>query len=183
MDQLMKLNVQVKPSLSLIKVFKLSLDNLFPSLLASLLLLLVILILLTTTSSLWMLVVVLLLMDSTMRGIFSPLRCTWQINLISQVKSRCTSTKLTLMSVVAIIMHPRSRLEVLKINNSLKKFQSTSLHVMNLVWFSITAHPKMEQFTKLSLVHEHQAHDWDYIFSCLFKELFVFLWKCSQIRI
>ncbi len=131
-----------------------------------------------------MLVVVLLLMDSTMCGIFSPLRCTWQINLKSKVKSRCISTKVTLMFVVAIIMHPRSQLEVLKINNSLKKSQFTSLHVMNLVWCSITAHIKMEQPTKLSLVNEHQAHDWDYIFSCFFKKFNCFFReKCSRIRI
>ena len=158
-----------KPSLSLIKVFKLSLDNSFPSLLASSQLLLVILILLTTTFSPWMLVVVLLLLDSIMRGIFSPLRCTWQMNLKSQVKSRSTSTMLTLMSVVAIIMHLKSRLEVLKIKSSLKKSQSTSLHVMNLVWCSITAHPKMEHSTKLSLVHGHQTQI-EIIF-------FLFLWE------
>ncbi len=182
-DQLTKLNALVKPSLSLIKVFKFSSDKLFPSPLASSQLLLVILILLITTYSPWMLVAVLLLTDFTTHGIFSLLPCTWLIILNFKVRFRCISTWLILMSVVVTIMLLRFQLEVLKTNNSLKKFQSTSLHAMNLVWYSITAHTKMEQPTKLSLVNEQHPHDWACIFVVPFRNLLVFKIRNSRILI
>ena len=172
-DHLKKPTVQVKPSLSRTQVFKHSLDKSLPSLLASSPLLLVILVLVTTTSSPWTLVVALLLMDSTTFGIFSPLWCTWQTNSVSLVRFRCTSTLPTLMSVDATTMPARSLPEVPATKNSLRKSQSTSLHVMSLVWSLTHAPTLMELHTKPSPAHERQAHEWAHKFPVSFRNLFV----------
>jgi hypothetical protein len=116
---------------------------------------------------------VLLLMDSTTCGIFSPLWCTWQTNSILVVKSKCTSTWPTLMSVDVITMPPRSHPVVLTTNNSLKKLQSISHHVMKQVWFLITAPTPTEPSTRPSIAHhERLAHDWAYIFPVSFRNFF-----------
>ena len=88
------------------------------------------------------------------------------------------------MSVDATIMLPRSLPEVLTTNNSLKKSQSTSLHVMKLVWFLITVPTKTEPSTKPSTAHhERLAHEWAMkynscllqSFVCLRRLLFIFM--------
>jgi len=64
------------------------------------------------------------------------------------------------MSVDATTMPHSSHPEVLPTDNSLKKLQSTSLHVMKQVWFLTTALTLTTTLTKpYTAHHERLAHD------------------------